>query len=49
MGLSPRDVNDMSLWEFAVCMEGWKAAHASEDAAPAMTDDTAAKLGIEGF
>jgi hypothetical protein len=49
MGLSPRDVNDMSLWEFNACLEGWKAAHASDDAAPAMSDDKAAQLGIEGF
>jgi hypothetical protein len=40
----------MTLWEFACCMEGYRKAHASEEEAPpAMTDDIAADLGIEGF
>lgn len=40
----------MTLWEFAHCTEGWKEAHASEEApAPAMDDDKLADLGIVGF
>jgi hypothetical protein len=50
VGYSPRDIDDMTLWEFACCMEGYRKAHASEEEAPpAMTDDIAADLGIEGF
>lgn len=39
----------MTLWEFQAAFDGWKAAHASEEAAPAMSDEDAARLGIEGF
>lgn len=39
----------MSLWEFQACSDGWKAAHASEEKAPAMSDEDAAALEIEGF
>lgn len=50
MGFPPRDIDDMTLWEFAVCYEGYRKAHASEEEAPpAMNDDVAADLGIEGF
>ena len=31
MGFSPREVGDMSLWEFTACTEGWVAAHSPEE------------------
>jgi hypothetical protein len=49
MGLTPHDINEMSLWEYMACADGWKQAHQSEEKAPAMSDDVAAELGIEGF
>lgn len=50
MGFSPRDVDDMTLWEFACCVEGYrKANQAEEDPAPPMSDDDLVKFGIEGF
>jgi len=40
----------MTIWHFQACMDGWKAAHQSEDATPPpMSDEDAAALGIEGF
>lgn len=50
MGFSPRDVDDMTLWEFQCCAEGYREAHSTEqEAAPEMDDDRLAALGIEGF
>ncbi len=47
MGLSPRQVDDMSLWEFMACAEAWETANTPEDQRP-MTqqqfDDAAALL-----
>lgn len=39
----------MTLWQFQASLDGWNAAHSSETAPPAMSDEDAAKLGIEGF
>lgn len=40
----------MTLWEFQAAFDGWKDLHRSEDAAPPpMSEEDAAKLGIEGF
>lgn len=50
MGFSPRDVDTMTLWEFACCSEGFRKAHETEkETAPAMNGDELAALGIEGF
>jgi hypothetical protein len=50
MGLSPRDVDDSTLWQFQAARDGWLAANSSaEPAAPAMDDEQLADLGIEGF
>jgi hypothetical protein len=38
MGLSPRDVDCLSLWQFAACMQGWNRAQGSDETAP-LTDD----------
>lgn len=50
MGMSPRQVDECTLWEFASCSEGYRKANQSEeDAPPPMADDALAELGIEGF
>ncbi|TBC01421.1 hypothetical protein ELH34_37445 [Rhizobium ruizarguesonis] len=50
IGYSPRDIDDMTLWEFACCSEGYRKAHASEEPPPPpMGDDELADLGIVGF
>lgn len=49
MGFSPRQVDEWSLWEFAAVIQGYKDANGVEEAAPEMSDDTLAELGIVGF
>lgn len=50
MGYTPRDVDDMTLWEFACCSDGFRKANQTEESAPPpMADDDLAGLGIEGF
>lgn len=50
MGFPPSVVDDMTLWEFAACSEGYRKAHQAEDQAPPpMADDQLAELGIQGF
>jgi len=39
----------MTLWEFACMTEGFKQAQPGNAAAPAMSEDRMAELGIEGF
>lgn len=40
----------MTLWDFQARYDGWKAANSNEEAPPpAMTDEDAARLGIQGF
>ena len=38
MGLSPRAVDDCSLWQLAAAADGYARAHGGEDR-PALTDD----------
>ena len=51
MGFRPRDVDEMSLWQFACCSAGYRRAHSGEDArAPeAIEAATLAAYGVEGF
>lgn len=49
MGYSPRQVDEMSLWEFGCVVEGYKRANGFEEALPAMDDEKLAELGIVGF
>lgn len=38
------------MWEFSCAVEGFKAVNTTEEkAAPGMSDDQLAELGIEGF
>lgn len=37
MGFTPREVDDMSLWELAACAAGYAKAHGAEDKPPAPT------------
>jgi len=40
----------MTLWEFSCAIEGHQAFHRGEEkAAPEISNDTLAELGIEGF
>ena len=49
MGFTPREVDDMTLWEFAHCMEGFRLSKGVEDSPPEMDDSRLAELGIVGF
>lgn len=49
MGMTARDTDQHSLWEFACLIEGHKRANGIENSAPSMDDDRLAELGIEGF
>lgn len=49
MGFTPRQVDDMSLWEFRACVRGYNAAQGGDPLAEPMSDERAAELGIEGF
>jgi hypothetical protein len=52
MGLSARQLDAMTLWEFSAAHTAWIKFHASsseEEAPPAMSDDRLAELGIAGF
>lgn len=37
--MTPRQVDELSLWEFAAAVEGWNRAHGSEPEAPAPSAD----------
>jgi len=52
MGLTPRQVDAMTLWEFAVAWKAWRDFHTStpeEDAPPPMSEERLAEWGIVGF
>lgn len=34
MGFTPRQVDEMSLWELAACIEGWNRANGGDDDPP---------------
>ena len=34
MGLSPREVDGLSLWEYAACFEAWQRANTAPDDLP---------------
>ena len=31
MGYSPRDIDDMTLWEFGACLDGWRKANLPDE------------------
>ncbi|MBB2973945.1 hypothetical protein [Mesorhizobium sp. RMAD-H1] len=49
MGLSPRDVDDCTMWEFMCALEGFREAHGEKRNAREIPDERLAELGIEGF
>ena len=49
MGMNPRQVDELTLWEFQCCAEGFRKAHSTEeDRPPQMSEDRMRELGIEG-
>lgn len=52
MGWSPRELDDVTLWEFASARKAFSKFHGGEpkdNQPPAMSDETLAELGIVGF
>lgn len=49
MGLSPRQIDEMTPWEFTACSDAWVQAHGGKKKGPGMSDDDLADAGIEGF
>lgn len=54
MGFTPAQVDEMGLWEFVACFEGYKTAHGGKKKGEAVdpdsvSDDELRALGIEGF
>lgn len=47
--MSPRDVDESTLFEFACAVDGYVKANSAEDKAPAMSDDKLRELGVAGF
>lgn len=49
MGMSPRQVDELTTWEFHTCLSAWQKANGAKDTPPPMSDDDLAAHGIEGF
>lgn len=47
--MSPREVDDCTLWEFDCAVEGYVKATSPEEKAPPMQANDLAALGVEGF
>jgi hypothetical protein len=44
MGFTPAQVNDMSLWEFTACVDGWNRAHGDNKPEPPSDEEYDALL-----
>jgi hypothetical protein len=50
MGYSPRQVDEMTLWEFNACYDAWKIANGIKSRRGGdISEERLAKLGIAGF
>lgn len=51
MGFTPAQVDDMGLWEFLACKEGYEIAHGGKKPKGSgdIDEDRLRELGIEGF
>lgn len=52
MGLTPSDINQMSVWEYMACSDGWNLNHDPKSrraGAGDISEDRLSELGIEGF
>jgi hypothetical protein len=39
MGFTPREIDDLSLWEFGACVSGWSKANGGESKPAAPSDE----------
>lgn len=50
MGFTPRDVDQMTIWEFNACYDGWKIANGVKPRGKGdISEERLAEMGIEGF
>lgn len=49
MGLSPRQIDEMSPWEFTAVSDAWVRAHGGKPKGGSIDEDRLAELGVEGF
>jgi hypothetical protein len=49
MGYTPRDVDQMTIWEFNACFEGWKAINGVKPRGRDISEERLAEMGIAGF
>ncbi|WP_323789967.1 hypothetical protein [Thalassovita sp.] len=52
MGFTPIQIDQMSIWEFMACRDGWDVAHggqASGGSRGGFSDEWMRENGIEGF
>jgi len=47
MGFSPRDVDQMSMWEFMACCDGFRVSKGGK--VSEVESDRLRAMGIEGF
>ena len=50
MGMEPRVVDRLSLWEFLACLDGWAAAHGGKTARGGdIAEADLRAMGVAGF
>lgn len=51
MGFRPRDVDEMSVWEFTACVDGYAEANGGKKRSGGgdISEERLAELGIVGF
>lgn len=48
VGIKPREVDEMTMWEFGQCVDGWNAAHGGEKEDAPSRDEIAAMVARYG-
>lgn len=49
MGLTPRETDRLSVWEYLACLSGWNAAHGGKrDGGGDMSMERLRELGVMG-
>lgn len=49
MGLSPRAVDNLSLWEFSACVAGWNRSQGAAESAPLSDDEFERAARLAGW
>lgn len=49
MGFTPAQINEMSVWEFMACCEGFRISKGGKPASREISEDELRDMGVEGF